>query len=76
MRAGPSGFRELRTAIFPSASSPNSTQSPWGLLCLLFLQVATRGELAGVPLVTCDICDLSNKPCQPLSQSGQIAQSG
>jgi hypothetical protein len=62
MRAGPRGCRELRTAIFPPSSRPSSTQSPWGLLCLLFRQAATGSDQAGLPLVVCDICDLSIKP--------------
>ncbi len=68
MRAGPSGHRELRTATFPPSSSLNSTQSPWGLLCLLFFQAVTRRGLAGIPLVICDICDLSIKPSQPATR--------
>src|SRR6201746_14150 len=62
MRAGPPGCRELRTAISPPPSSPSSTQSPWGLLCLLFLQTVTRSELAGILLALCDIYALSVMP--------------
>src|SRR5487761_647546 len=38
-RAGPDGWRELRTAISPSGSAATSTQFPLGLLHLLFRQV-------------------------------------
>lgn len=39
---GPSGFRELRTAIRPADGVANSTQLPFGLLALLFRQRSTR----------------------------------
>jgi hypothetical protein len=49
-RAGPDGWRELRTAIPPSGSAATSTQFPLGLLRLLLRQSASSRS-AGTPLL-------------------------
>jgi hypothetical protein len=41
MSAGPSGYREFRTATFPPDSRAISTHSPLGLLRLLLIHVAS-----------------------------------
>src|SRR5258708_19931635 len=50
MSAGPSGCRELRSAISPPGRPASSTQVPWELLWRLFSQVTSRRSLAGIPL--------------------------